>query len=82
MLVCPDDPSVLENFVYGDIPDTSSIRALIERLFDQGESIEYHPHQFCPRAQATASLTSAPVTLRASMSARISSEASPQTNEA
>ena len=40
MLVCPDDLNVLENFIYGDSPDESSIRELIESLFDQGDDFD------------------------------------------
>ncbi len=40
MLVCPDDLNVLENFIYGDSPDESPIRELIERLFNQGDDFD------------------------------------------
>lgn len=40
MLVCPDDLNVLENFIYGDSPDASSIRELVEKLFDQGDDFD------------------------------------------
>ncbi len=35
MLACVDDLNVLENFIYGDTPDESSILQLIEGLFAQ-----------------------------------------------
>jgi ATP-dependent DNA helicase RecQ len=32
-LVCADDLTVLENFIYGDTPDAESVRALVDDLF-------------------------------------------------
>ena len=43
MLACADDLNVLENFIYGDTPDESSIFNLIESFFAQnpvGEELE------------------------------------------
>ena len=44
MLVCPDDLNVLENFIYGDSPDASSIRELVKTLFDQGDAFDIGLH--------------------------------------
>ncbi len=40
MLVCPDDLNVLENFIYGDTPDESALRSLIEELFCLGDDFD------------------------------------------
>jgi len=40
LLVCPDDLTVLENFVYGDTPAAAAVQGLIERLFDTGDDPE------------------------------------------
>jgi len=44
MLACPEDLNVLENFIYGDSPDASSIRTLIDSLFDQGDNFDVSLH--------------------------------------
>jgi ATP-dependent DNA helicase RecQ len=44
MLVCPDDLNVLENFIYGDSPDASSVRELVDTLFDQGDELDVSLH--------------------------------------
>ena len=44
MLVCSNDLNVLENFIYGDTPDAGSIRALIERVFNQGDDFDESLH--------------------------------------
>jgi len=40
MLVCPDDLTVLENFIYGDTPDETALRSLIQELFSLGETFD------------------------------------------
>ncbi|VAW96364.1 ATP-dependent DNA helicase RecQ [hydrothermal vent metagenome] len=40
MLVCPDDLNVLENFIYGDTPDETALRSLIQELFSLGEKFD------------------------------------------
>ncbi len=40
MLVCPDDLTVLENFIYGDTPDETALRSLIQELFSLGEKFD------------------------------------------
>jgi ATP-dependent DNA helicase RecQ len=40
MLACPDDLTVLENFIYGDTPDESALHSLIEGLFSLGEKFD------------------------------------------
>jgi ATP-dependent DNA helicase RecQ len=37
MLVCLDDLSVLENFVYGDTPDAAAVQGLVGEPFSPGE---------------------------------------------
>ncbi len=44
MLVCPDDLTVLENFIYGDTPDKTALRSLIEALFSLGEAFDVSLH--------------------------------------
>ena len=44
MLVCADDLTVLENFIYGDSPDETALRSLIEALFSLGESFDVNLH--------------------------------------
>ena len=44
MLVCPDDLTVLENFIYGDTPDETALRSLIEALFSLGEAFDVNLH--------------------------------------
>lgn len=39
-LVCPDDLTVLENFIYGDTPDETALRSLIQELFSLGEKFD------------------------------------------
>ena len=40
LFACPNDRTVLENFVYGDTPDQDSIRSLLDELFDSEEKID------------------------------------------
>jgi len=40
MLVCPDDLTVLENFIYGDTPDETALHSLIQELFSFGEKFD------------------------------------------
>jgi len=40
MLVCPDDLTVLENFIYGDTPDETALYSLIQELFSLGEKFD------------------------------------------
>jgi len=40
LFVCPDDLTVLENFVYGDTPTAESIEAMVRFIFDQGENFD------------------------------------------
>lgn len=40
MFACPDDCTTLENFVYGDTPDTESIEGIVRELLEMGESID------------------------------------------
>ncbi|MCF6257257.1 MAG: RecQ family ATP-dependent DNA helicase [Gammaproteobacteria bacterium] len=40
MLVCPDDLTVLENFIYGDTPDETALHSLIQELFSLGEKFD------------------------------------------
>ena len=39
MLVCPDDISTLENFIYGDTPTHDAVTALIEEVLGMGDRI-------------------------------------------
>ena len=40
LFACPDDCTALENFVYGDTPDTESIHSLVSELLDAGDAID------------------------------------------
>ena len=40
LFACPDDCTALENFVYGDTPDTESIHSLVSELIDAGDEID------------------------------------------
>ena len=40
MLVCPDDLTVLENFVYGDTPTLAAIQSLLSDVFSQDEAFD------------------------------------------
>jgi len=40
MLVCADDLSVLENFIYGDTPSLVSLQSLVEELFSYEEQFD------------------------------------------
>lgn len=40
LFACTDDCTTLENFVYGDTPDTESIQSLVSDLLDSGDSID------------------------------------------
>ncbi len=44
LLVCPDDLNVLENFIYGDTPDESALRGLVDELFSLGENFDVSLH--------------------------------------
>ncbi len=44
MLVCSDDLTVLENFIYGDTPDEVALFSLIEALFSLGEKFDVSLH--------------------------------------
>ncbi len=44
MLVCPDDLNVLENFIYGDTPDKTALRSLVDALFSLGEKFDVSLH--------------------------------------
>ncbi|MCK5676794.1 MAG: RecQ family ATP-dependent DNA helicase [Verrucomicrobia bacterium] len=40
LFACTDDCTTLENFVYGDTPDTSSITSLVDDVLDAGDEID------------------------------------------
>lgn len=40
LLACPDDATTLENFVYGDTPDSVSLRGILEELLDDRTDID------------------------------------------
>ncbi len=40
LFACPDDATTLENFVYGDTPDATSLRGLLDELLDGGSEID------------------------------------------
>lgn len=40
LFACPDDATTLENFVYGDTPDTQSLRGLLDELLLGGDEID------------------------------------------
>lgn len=40
LLACPDDATTLENFVYGDTPDSVSLRELLDELLDDNAEID------------------------------------------
>lgn len=40
LFACPDDATTLENFVYGDTPDSVSLRGLIDELLDDTTEID------------------------------------------
>ena len=44
MLVCLDDLNVLENFIYGDTPDETALRNLLEALFSLGKEFDVSLH--------------------------------------
>ncbi|MDZ7750666.1 MAG: RecQ family ATP-dependent DNA helicase [Gammaproteobacteria bacterium] len=40
LLFCPDDLNVLENFIYGDTPDTAALQRLVHDLFGREERFD------------------------------------------
>jgi ATP-dependent DNA helicase RecQ len=40
LFACPDDATTLENFVYGDTPDSESLRGLLDELLLGGDAID------------------------------------------
>lgn len=44
LFACPDDMTVLENFVYGDTPDEASLRSFLSSLAEQGSDIDIAVH--------------------------------------
>lgn len=40
LFACPDDATTLENFVYGDTPDATSLRGLLDELLSSGPEID------------------------------------------
>ncbi|MBT63463.1 MAG: RecQ family ATP-dependent DNA helicase [Puniceicoccaceae bacterium] len=40
LFACPDDATTLENFVYGDTPDSTSLRGLLDELLTGGNEID------------------------------------------
>lgn len=44
-LVCADDLTVLENFVYGDTPDDASVRALVDSVFAQDTEFDISQYE-------------------------------------
>jgi ATP-dependent DNA helicase RecQ len=40
LFACPDDATTLENFVYGDTPDATSLRGMLDELLLGGEEID------------------------------------------
>lgn len=40
LFACPDDATTLENFVYGDTPDSTSLRGLLDELLSDSEAID------------------------------------------
>lgn len=40
LFACPDDATTLENFVYGDTPDSTSLHGLLDELLSEGEAID------------------------------------------
>lgn len=40
LFACPDDATTLENFVYGDTPDTTSLRGLLDELLTETKEID------------------------------------------
>lgn len=49
LFACPDDCTTLENFVYGDTPDPTSITALVSELLDHGNAIDIAVHDLSKR---------------------------------
>ncbi|MFT4901066.1 MAG: ATP-dependent DNA helicase RecQ [Lentimonas sp.] len=49
LFACPDDCTTLENFVYGDTPDPTSIDALLCELLDHGTEIDIAVHELSRR---------------------------------
>jgi len=45
LFACADDCTTLENFVYGDTPDTVSIADIVDALLDQGEGIDISAYE-------------------------------------
>ncbi len=49
MLVCADDLTVLENFIYGDTPTQASLQSLIDDLFSQAEQFDISSYELSRR---------------------------------
>ncbi len=49
MLVCADDLSVLENFIYGDTPTQASLQSLVDNLFSQAEQFDISSYELSRR---------------------------------
>ncbi len=45
LFACADDCTTLENFVYGDTPDTGNIVDIVNTIFDQGEEIDVSTYE-------------------------------------
>ena len=45
LFACADDCTTLENFVYGDTPDATSIAGLLDDLLDQGDEIDVSSYE-------------------------------------
>ena len=49
MLVCADDLTVLENFIYGDTPTQASLQSLVDDLFSQAEQFDISSYELSRR---------------------------------
>ncbi|MEQ8768742.1 MAG: RecQ family ATP-dependent DNA helicase, partial [Planctomycetota bacterium] len=49
LLADASDVIVLENFVYGDTPEESALRDLVNELLDSGDELEISPHRLSSR---------------------------------
>ncbi|MDP0490034.1 MAG: ATP-dependent DNA helicase RecQ [Verrucomicrobiota bacterium JB023] len=45
VLACLDDRITLENFIYGDTPDSSAVKSLLEHILMLGDEIEISPYE-------------------------------------
>jgi len=45
MFVCPDDLSVLENFMYGDTPTADAVEGLVRDVLSQGDAFGVSPYE-------------------------------------